>query len=264
MSAAAGTAPVIGAQDFIAALTAAEAEMPAGLTTHRGTRDARRFAVYRNNVHVGLVGALEKAFPVVRQLVGDAFFQIMARAYVAAEKPASPVMLEYGDGFAGFVAGFAPAEGLPYLADVARLEVALTQAYHAAEADVLDRAGLAGLDPSRLDATTLALHPAVRLVRSPFPIGTIWSHHQEQPVRPVERWDGEAVLVTRPDAELRSTILPPCDVPFMAALINGASLAEAAGAAVDADQTFAFGEALIALIDLGAVTGFRDRERQDA
>ena len=164
--------------------------MPAGLTTHRGTRDARRFAVYRNNVHVGLVGALEKAFPVVRQLVGDGFFQIMARAYVAAEKPASPVMLDYGHGFPDFVAGFAPAEGLPYLADVARLEVALTQAYHAAEADALDRTGLAGLDLSRLDATTLALHPAARLVRSPCPVGTIWSHHQAQPVRPVEHWRG--------------------------------------------------------------------------
>ena len=264
MSAATGTTPVIRAQDFVSALTAAEVQMPAGLTTHRGTRDARRFAVYRNNVHVGLVGALEKAFPVVRQLVGEAFFQIMARAYVAAEKPASPVMLEYGDGFANFVAGFAPAGRLPYLADVARLEVALTQAYHAAEADALDRAGLAGLDPSRLDAMTLALHPAVRLVRSAYPIGTIWSHHQQQPVRPVEHWRAEAVLVTRPDAELRSTILPPCDVPFVAALVAGASLAEAAGAAVDADQTFAFGEALIALIDLGAVTGFRDRETGNA
>ena len=31
-----------------------------------------------------------------------------------------------------------------------------------------------------------AVHPAVRLVRSPFPIGTIWSHHQQQPVRPVD------------------------------------------------------------------------------
>jgi len=40
-------------------------------------------------------------------------------------------LAEYGDGFADFLAGFAPAQSLPYLADVARLEWAINAAYHA-------------------------------------------------------------------------------------------------------------------------------------
>ncbi|MEF2552561.1 DNA-binding domain-containing protein [Aurantimonas sp. A2-1-M11] len=264
MTAGAGTAAAPSAGDFIAALSVADAPMPPGLTTHRGTRDARRFAVYRNNVHVGLVKALETAFPVVRRLVGEAFFRIMARAFVAAVKPASPVMLTYGHGFPDFVAGFAPAGGLPYLADIARLEVALSQAYHAAEATTLGRSDVAGLDPSRLAVTATALHPATNLVRSPHPVGTIWSNHQVEPLGPVTCWASEAVLVTRPEAAVRSTVLPPRDVPFVTSLMEGESLADAAGAAFAADAAFDFGGALIALVELGAVTGFCDRERQDA
>ena len=36
-----------------------------------GAPDARRFAVYRNNVAVGLIGALEARYPVSRRIAGD-------------------------------------------------------------------------------------------------------------------------------------------------------------------------------------------------
>ena len=61
-----------------------------------GAPDARRFAVYRNNVAVGLIGALEARYPVSRRIAGDDLFRAMARAFVRAHKPRSPVMIAYG------------------------------------------------------------------------------------------------------------------------------------------------------------------------
>ena len=66
----------------------------------------------------------------------------MARAYALAEPPRSPVLMDYGAGFADFIAGFAPAASLPYLPDVARIERAWREAYHAADAEPLTAGGL--------------------------------------------------------------------------------------------------------------------------
>ena len=60
-------------------------------------------------------------------MVGDDFFAGMARPFIAGSPPAGPVLSEYGTGFADFVARWPAAVGLPYLADVARLEVAATE-----------------------------------------------------------------------------------------------------------------------------------------
>jgi hypothetical protein len=162
-----------------------------------------RFAVYRNNVMAGLIEGLGDAYPIVCRLVGDEFFRAMAGVFARAHPPRSPVMLEYGGGFAEFVAGFPPAVSLPYLADVAQLERAWVEAYHAAKAEPLT-----GLGP--LKAAKLRLHPAARLVRSPFAVLTIWEANQpEAEPQPFELADeGENVLVTRPAAEVQASRIP--------------------------------------------------------
>ena len=234
---------------FAAAL--AEGRAPASIGKRGGRPDAGRFRVYRNNVGVALAGALAKRFPVVRQLVGDVFFAAMAKTYVALERPLSPVMSHYGDGFPAFIETFPPAATVAYLADVARLEVAVSQAYHAAEAGVADLAALGAVLPERLEGISLRPHPAVRLFISRHPVGTIWSAHQSDCVRPVETWIGETVLVTRPHADIRLTILPPDDASLMAAILRGMPI----GAAAADHRVEEIGRALVALFQLGAIEG---------
>lgn len=160
--------------EFASALFNGARPAPAGLTDGAGRPAGKRFDVYRNNVAVSLTEALETGFPVIRRLVGDEFFKAMAGVFLRAHPPRSPLMMQYGADFPAFLTDFAPARGLPYLADVARLELALRHAYHAADAAPIDPAAFAAVPPEALGGLRLRFAPALRLVTSGWPILDIW------------------------------------------------------------------------------------------
>ena len=208
---------------FAAALTGPDAPPP--------KLDPRGFAVYRNNVAVGLTKSLEARYPVTRRLVGDGFFRAMAAAFIVGNRPQSAVMLSYGSQFPAFVAGFPPAAELAYLPDVAALENAWMEAYHATEAAPLALSALAEVAPERLDGLRFTLHPAARLLRLTTPAASIWAAHQGEgePQAPT-LWAPEDALITRPDADVQVRTLPPGGYDLLAALRDGATLGEAAAA----------------------------------
>lgn len=238
-------------QDFVNALFD-PAAMPAGLTTARGAPDPARFAIYRNNVFVALIKPLEARFPVVRRLVGDEFFRAMARDFVLESKPASPLIMNYGDEVPQFIRRYEPAATLPYLADVAALEAAWTRAYHAADAMPLEPGALAEMPVEELLATPLMAHPAATLISSPFPIGSIWAAHQADDVLPIAVWKPETVLIARPAFDVSVHVLPSSDATFAEALLAGTAPGDAAATAMNDNRDFNFGAALAGLVSLGA------------
>jgi hypothetical protein len=161
--------------DFARALRDPDLAIPYGVASYNSDAPRERFAVYRNNVVVGLVSALEARFPATRRIVGEDFFKGAARLFAAAQPPRSPLMMFYGDAFPDFLADFEPARAVPYLADVARLEAARTRAYHAADAKPLTPAALSGGIPEALAGMRFNLHPSVEIVASDYPIVTIWA-----------------------------------------------------------------------------------------
>jgi hypothetical protein len=234
---------------FAAALAEPSAAPPAMTRGRLGAPDARRFSVYRNNVAVGLIGALEARYPVARRIAGDDAFRALARAYIRAKKPRSPVMIAYGEDFPEFVASCEGAE--PCLADLARLENAWVEAYHAADAAAATIGDLAELSPDLLPGTRIAFHPAARILRLSTPAASLWASAQSGgPAAPIDG-SPEDALVTRPDADVRVRILPPLGYDFAMRLREGATLIDATGA-LD-DPTFDFGTHLVGLIESGAV-----------
>jgi hypothetical protein len=242
---------------FAAALLDASAEVPPGLVGPDGVPSPRRFAVYRNNVVVGLSESLSKTYPALERIVGEAFFLAMAREYVIVDPPRSPMLLEYGDGFPDFVAAFPPAAGLPYLADVARIEWAWKEAFHAAEATPLAPAALSAIPQERLADVRLRLHPSLGVVTSRYPALTIWRMNVENGVpAPVDvAAGGEDCLIVRPAAQVTVHSMPSGGAVFTAALAHGESLGEAAGAALDAASDFDLSAVLAGLISAGAFIG---------
>jgi len=240
---------------FAQALLEPEKPMPEGVTTPGAAVTSQRFAVHRNNVAAGLVKALQSRFPVIEKLVGEEFFGAMARAFVAEQPPRSPLLAAYGDEFAAFIAGFAPACELAYLADVARLEAARTRAYHAADAMSLDPTRFAALDPSVIGDVRVALHPSAQIIRSPYPIVTIWAMNSgERELAPIASWLGEDALVVRPHFEVLVRILPPGAAAFLLALSSSCPIGEAAEVGLADDPQFDLTGGLAGLIGSGIVS----------
>jgi hypothetical protein len=252
-------------RDFAAALLDPGRPPPEGLVGPDGEASARRFAVYRNNVVTGLIEALGAAFPAVRRIVGDEFFRAMARAYVVADPPRSPIVLAYGAGFADYIGAFEPAAPLPYLRDVARIERAWTESYHAPEASPLDPSALGSIEPDRLPEARLMLHPSARVVQSRFPALTIWRMNVDDGVpAPVDlEQGGEDALVARPEAEVEVRRLPGGGAEFISALLRGLPLGAAAEAAIAADGGFNLTDNLTGLIQAGVLVGLSTGEQPD-
>lgn len=216
-------------------------DCPGGLTSWNGSDPRTRFAVYRNNVAVSLIDALADTFPVVQELVGEEFFRAMARVFVQAHPPRSRVMAYYGETFADFVASFAPAAAVPYLADVARLEMARVRAYHAADVAPLDPEALHGAlaDPQQLMRLRLVLHPGVQVIGSSFAVFSLWAAHQGTGcLSNVDPDLAQTALVFRNGLEVDTLELSVGAGVFISALQRGESLAEAAAIASGAQPDF--------------------------
>lgn len=246
-------------REFARAVLAPDRAIPAGLWGLRAGVPGRRFAVYRNNVHASLIDVLQGRFPVVARLVGEEFFRAMAREFVPAQPPANPVLMAWGGEFPGFLAGYGPVQDLPYLPDVARLEWAWNEAYHAADAEPAGPSALAAVAPEEAGRLVFEMHPSLRLIRSSFPILTIWdANRAEGEVPPVDLGrGGEDVLVLRPALTVEMRRLPPGAAGFIEALARGDRLAAAAQGAAQASADFSFETAFSALLRWGAMAKHR-------
>lgn len=241
---------------FARAVLDPEAAVPTALAQAAGTVPTRRFGVYRNNVYASLIDLLVARFQVAARLVGEEFFRAMARVYVQKEPPRSPVLLQYGASFSDFIAGFPPAAPVPYLADVARLEWARHVAYHAADAEALSLEVLqAALDG--VEGAALTLDPSLSVVRSAYPVVTIWQlvmrEAEDEPARLPA--NGEDALVVRPRTAVEVRRLPEGGAEFVLALQHGANLYDAAVAALAAAPEVDLETNLAGLMVSGVIVG---------
>jgi len=237
-------------RSFGAALLDPEMPPPPGLTDPQGRPAGRRFEIYRNNVAASLTEALATGFPVIAKLLGEDFFKAMAGIFLRAHPPGDPRLQLWGGKFPGFLARFEPVAHLPYLPDMARLELGLRQSYHAADTA---RLPIAHRDPAEVLAIKPRLAPATLILASRFPILTIWRKNMGHPDLTID-WTPETVLITRPDFDPVPQLLPEAGTTLARHLKGRLTLAQA----VTATQTLepdADAAALLTLfLSAGALT----------
>ena len=244
-------------RDFAAALRDAGAA-PAAARWLAGdpAQAARRLAIYRANVAASIERALAAAYPVIRQVVGDEFFDALARAHLAAQPSTSGDLHDYGAGFADFVAAFPHTQSLPYLPDLARLEWAVHRAYGAADAAPFDTAALAAIPAERQGTLRFVLAEGTAVIESAHPVLRVWQIHQPG-------FDGEfgvdwaisqRALVAREGLRVDASELTPGEAAFLRAVLAGEAFAEAAGAAFEADADVDLGALLGRVIAAGLIT----------
>jgi hypothetical protein len=218
----------------------------------------RRLQIYRNHYYVTLIEALQAAFPVVRQLVGDNFFRQVARRYAALYSPETPCLFEYGARVPLLLESIPEARTLPYLADVARLEWAMNRAYHAPDVPGLSPDALRRVPVQRRSEISLVFHPSVELVSSPYPIARIWRTHQpDAPVEPpIDLAEGRCRLILlREDDAVVWREVGGAEYVFLYALKAGRPIEQALASASATGGTFDLVGLLSMLVSSGALAG---------
>ena len=199
---------------------------------------SRRLQVYRNNMLSSLKDALADIYPVLAKLVGEGFFRYAAHQYVGAHPARSGNLHDFGEHFAGFLSQFEPAREHPYLPDVAVLEWAWHQVFHAPDHAPLDLERLGAVAPERYSEIRFTLHPASRLVHSRYPVFEIWETNRGEG-RDQDTVDlssgGDSVLVVRPALEVLLHRLTKGEFALLSAMSDHKTFDEACAAALEAE-----------------------------
>jgi hypothetical protein len=199
----------------------------------------RRMDVYRNNVMSGLGNAVMANFPLLEKLVGRDFLFSMVRAYIIAHPPTSGCLTFYGLDFDKFVADFAPAAHMPYLADIAKLEILSNQSYHAKDDEALSAQDLAAIPADRLKYLELKLRDSVHLLQSPWPLHKIRAFCLDETMNaPDINSGGACLLVHRPRLDVEIVKISAGEYKFLNALKSqplGQAVVEALAAYPDFD-----------------------------
>lgn len=243
------------AADFVSALLNPERPAPAVISGPGSKAAAKRYGVYRNSVTVSLINALAAVYPATQRITGQDFFRMMARLHVRATPPTSPLLFEYGRDFPAFIKRYEHAQSMSWLADVARIERAWLDAYHAADAEPLSPKAFAAVPAERLADIVLIPHPAVRIVRSRYSALTIFAANRiNRPVTPIDADEPEDTLVTRPGLAVFARRLPSGGAIFLTHLIAGEPLGVAAAAAIDDSSSFDLAANISGMVGAGVFT----------
>ncbi|WP_425072863.1 putative DNA-binding domain-containing protein [Sagittula sp. S175] len=221
---------LIPQEQFRAGLLDPSQPAPPGLRDALGRPAGRRYDVYRNNVTASVREALETGFPATASLLGERNFASVATRYLRLTPPASPILMLYGETFPAFLETLPDLSHMGYLPDLARLELALRQSYHAADVPPFAPDRIASLTEAQLAHARLTLAPATRLVRSPWPILQIHRRALD-PGSPAPKPVAEDILITRPTLDPLPRVLPKGGADFLQALRRSLPLAEAAATA---------------------------------
>ena len=215
--------------------------------------------VYRNNYRGNLHDALAGAYPVIKQLVGDDFFRFLAKRYIEQHPSRSANLHHFGSELADFIATFASARELVYLPDVAALEWACHVAYFVDDETTLDTKKLAQITPEQYSELVLHTHGSCHIVRSRYPIASIW--HAHQPGAPedfhIDLDSGPSyVLVSRKDEVVLVSELMEAEATWLERTQAGISLGDATAEALKLNSGFDLQATLLKLMAQNVFTTF--------
>jgi hypothetical protein len=216
---------------------------------------AHRDDVFRNNARERFRQALAADYPVVERLVGEQCLGALALLYLREHPSHRDDLQGFGHEFPAFLAMRYGGGEYAYLGDVARLEWAYQEVVIAPDAESVGVDALAAVPAERLELLRLRLQPAVRLVRSRYPILRIWQLNQlgADPQASIDLASGEAVLLRRLESHVELRLIAASDWTLLAGLHAGITLGRAIDAALAEAHDFDLQRALARAFALGLI-----------
>ena len=198
------------------------------LVRNNGIAPDRRVEVYRNNHREIYRKTLAASFPVVERLVGEACLAGLAREYTRKHPSRSGDLQQYGKNFPAFLESSYGNTRFRYLPDVATLEWALEEVHLEPDEPALAISEFGRFREDDYGNLVFVARRAVRLLRSRYPIFSIWRANQPGSDDRVDLdRGGEAVAVARSGSDLQVHKLDRPSFCLAAELARGSRLEDA-------------------------------------
>jgi Putative DNA-binding domain len=186
---------------------------------------AERIGIYADAYFYRLLECLGEDFPATLAVLGADNFAALVKGYLLEHPPTEPSILYAGLYLADFLNDHPFAERWPFIADLARLERAVLDVFHAADASALSLETLHAVPSEEWPALKLRMHPAVAIVHSQWRISDVL-HTVEQGREWTDPEHEEAsVLVWRQNALVNYRNLEPVERDALLIVSKGASFA---------------------------------------
>ena len=225
---------LITAPSGVAEGIAAERRLPAGGLDALVRGDDRlsaeeRVDIYANMYFYRLLDVLREDFPATVRVLGDDNFHNLATGYLLEYPPTEPSVMYCGRHLADFLRGHALRKNAPYVADLAALERASVEVFHAPDAPALDAEQMRAVAPEKWPALKLRTHPAARVLKLEYKVAELLRAVEEgREWRPADAGVVE-VIVWRRNSRVFYRELETAEERAIAALRNGVTFAEICG-----------------------------------
>ncbi len=185
-----------------------------------------RVNIYANMYFYRILDVLKEDFPATLAVVGAERFHNLITGYLIEHPPAHFSISHAGNHLADFLRDHPLREEFPFLENLARMERALIEVFHAADAKPLDAEQMRAIAPEDWPALKLKLDPAHQILELQWNVATILETvEQGREASPPARED-LTMLIWRNRNRVNYRKLDAAERDQMAMLSNGATFAE--------------------------------------
>jgi hypothetical protein len=186
---------------------------------------AERVGIYADSYFYRLLECLGEDFPATQAVLGTDNFAALVKGYLLEHPPTEPSILYAGLYLADFLNDHPLAERWPFIADLARLERAVLDVFHAADSPPLRIEALQTVPSEKWPALKLRTHPAVDIVHSEWRIADVLHSVEQGREWTDPKYKEASVLVWRQNAFVNYRNLEPVERDALVIVAKGASFA---------------------------------------
>ena len=193
-------------------------------------RDQRLSAIERINIYANayfyrLLECLKEEYPATLAVIGSNDFAGLTHDYLVWWPPTEPSIFYAGRYLAEFLRNHDLAKCRPFLAELARLERATLDAFHAPDTPVLADEAMRAIPALQWPTIELRSHPGVEILRGQWRVTEVLGAVElgDKWVEPAR--ETNAVIVWRRGTRVHYRILEDAETDALALLQKGASFA---------------------------------------
>jgi len=184
-----------------------------------------RVEIYANAYFYRLLDVFKEDFPATLAVIGETNFHNLVTGYLIDHPPTEPEIQHAGRHLPDFIRTHPLNERWPFIADLAHLERAMIEVFHAPDAESLDADMMRMVAPEDWAAIRLRTHPSLRILELGWRADMVrWAVESGEPWKEPER-SAVLILVWRCGSQVNYRELERGECAALALAQSGATFA---------------------------------------